>query len=70
MCITKLHAYNNGSFVINFQEFTLVWEHACFTDEPVYVKCKPVPGAKSCVCEHPDGIIDLTKIANSDGTPR
>lgn len=29
-----------------------------------------VPGQPSCVCDTPDGRIDLTSIANSDGTPK
>ena len=33
-------------------------------------RCTPVPDRPSCVCNSPDGIIDLTKIASSDGTPR
>ena len=33
-------------------------------------QCTPVSGQPGCVCDHPDGRIDLTKIANNDGTPR
>ena len=33
-------------------------------------QCQPVSGQPGCVCHHPDGIIDLTKIANTNGTPR
>ena len=33
-------------------------------------QCSPVSGKPGCVCQHPDGIIDLTKIASNDGTPR
>ena len=37
-------------------------------DEPT--QCPPVAGQPGCVCQHPDGIIDLTKIANCHGKPR
>ena len=33
-------------------------------------QCTPIVGQPGCVCRHPDGIIDLTKIANTNGTPR
>ena len=34
-------------------------------------RCKPVAGVKfGCVCDHPDGRIDLRPIANKDGTPK
>jgi len=33
-------------------------------------QCPPVSGQPGCVCQHPDGIIDLTKIANRNGKPR
>ena len=33
------------------------------------INCNAV-GEASCVCDTPDGRIDLTPIANSDGTPR
>ena len=36
---------------------------------PNGVVCNPV-GDISCVCRHPDGIIDLIPLANWDGTPR
>ena len=39
--------------------------------DPDGTRCEPVEGAPSCVCKTPTGgVIDLTKIANFDGTPR
>ena len=32
--------------------------------------CPPVPGKPSCVCKSDKGIIDLTSLANTDGTAR
>ena len=32
--------------------------------------CPGVSGQPGCVCQHPDGVIDLTKIANNGGSPR
>lgn len=32
--------------------------------------CEPVTGKPSCVCKHPDGIIDLTPLALSNGSAR
>lgn len=34
--------------------------------------CPPISGKPSCVCQHPDGVIDLTPLANptSNGKPR
>lgn len=34
--------------------------------------CQSISGKPSCVCQHPDGIIDLTPLANppTNGTPR
>ncbi len=32
--------------------------------------CPPVAGQPGCVCNHPDGKIDITSLANSNGTPR
>ncbi len=32
--------------------------------------CPPVAGAPGCVCDHPDGRIDVRPLSNSDGTPR
>jgi len=34
--------------------------------------CPPISGKPSCVCQHPDGVIDLTPLANppTNGTPR
>ena len=31
------------------------------------ILCPPIPGEPSCVCLHPDGIIDLTPYANVYG---
>lgn len=54
-----------------FQNFTLTSLHACPRDNPDNsTRCKAINGAPKCVCKHPDGIIDLTKIANFDGMPR
>ena len=33
-------------------------------------RCTPPKGRPSCVCETDKGLIDLTSIANTDGTPR
>ena len=38
--------------------------------DPTGTKCEAVEGAPSCVCRSPRGVIDLTKIASFDGTPR
>ncbi len=32
--------------------------------------CSRVDGAPGCVCDHPDGRIDVRPLSNSDGTPR
>ena len=32
------------------------------------VQCPPIPGEPSCMCQHPNGIIDLTPYAKVDGT--
>ena len=32
--------------------------------------CQGVSNKPGCVCQHPDGVIDLTSIANSGGSPR
>jgi hypothetical protein len=38
---------------------------------PSGTKCPPVAGRKeTCVCRTDKGIIDLTPISNSDGTPK
>lgn len=38
---------------------------------PSGTKCPPVPGRNAtCVCRTDKGIIDLTPISNSDGTPK
>ena len=34
------------------------------------IPCPPIPGAPSCMCQHPDGIIDLRPLANVNGTAR
>ena len=33
-------------------------------------KCSPPKGRPGCVCQTDKGLIDLTSIANTDGTPR
>ena len=38
--------------------------------QPNGTKCEGVEGAPTCVCKTPHGVIDLTKIASFDGTPR
>lgn len=52
------------------QEFTVRSIHACPSGHLPVDKCEAVEGAPSCVCKTPDGVIDLTKIASYDGTPR
>lgn len=37
---------------------------------PTGTKCEAVEGAPSCVCKSPKGVVNLTKVANFDGTPR
>ena len=32
--------------------------------------CPRVSGQPGCVCQHPDGVINLTEIANNTGSPR
>ena len=32
--------------------------------------CPRVSGQPGCVCQHPDGVINLTGIANNTGSPR
>lgn len=32
--------------------------------------CAPVAGAPGCVCDHPDGRIDVRPLSNSDGTAK
>lgn len=32
--------------------------------------CQPPLGEPSCVCETPDGAIDLTSLSSHDGSPR
>ena len=38
--------------------------------QPTGKVCPPVAGAPGCVCDHPDGKIDVRPLANSDGTPK
>ena len=33
-------------------------------------RCKAVKGEPGCVCEHPDGTINLTSSANDNGKPK
>ena len=33
-------------------------------------QCPTVPGQPGCVCDHPDGKIDLTAFSNNDGKPK
>ena len=40
------------------------------TGDPGGFKCEEVVRAPTCVCRTPQGIIDLTKIASFNGTPR
>ena len=43
------------------------------SDDPVPPdgkRCKAVEGAPGCVCEHPDGLINLTSYTNDDGKPK
>lgn len=48
----------------------LVWSYCCVCVIG-QVPCTQRPsGTRSCVCQTDEGIIDLTTIANSDGTPR
>ena len=42
----------------------------CQVDPPPGTLCDAVDGKPSCVCAHPDGTLDLTSIASSDGTAR
>lgn len=37
---------------------------------PSGTRCQQVRGAPSCVCTSPSGLIDLTKVASYNGTPR
>ena len=40
-------------------------------EDPTGTRCRQIEGSPSCVCKTPTGeTIDLTKLANSDGTPR
>ena len=38
--------------------------------DPLSARCEAVEGAPTCVCKMPSGVIDLTKIASYEGTPR
>ena len=31
------------------------------------ILCPPIPGKPSCVCQHPNGVIDLTPYADDSG---
>ena len=34
-------------------------------------RCPAVPGrSETCVCQHQEGVIDMTSLANKDNTPR
>ena len=63
-------AAKRGMVSQSFLLSLLVWLHCCVCvmgQEP----CTRRPsGARSCVCQTDEGIIDLTTVANSDGTPR
>ena len=34
------------------------------------IPCPPIPGEPSCMCQHPNGIIDLRPFASDNGTAR
>ena len=39
--------------------------------QPTGTRCPPAPGrSETCVCKTDKGIIDLTVLSNTDGTPR
>lgn len=46
----------------------------CFLDlvaaVPTGTKCSAEVGSPTCVCETPDGVVDLTGLASTDGSPR
>ena len=63
-------AAKKGMVSQSFLLSLLVWLYCCVC-VMAQVPCTRRPsGTVSCVCQTDEGIIDLTSVANSDGTPR
>lgn len=70
----SLECDNTFTDSLYFQIFNIssceVCPGGCGSNVRIPILCPPVLGEPSCICQHPDGIINLTPYANLTGDAR